>query len=47
MEDVQRLLVSLKQILRNKGIRQAQIAEELQVSEATVRRYLSGKGMIR
>ena len=45
MEDVERLLRALKRILRQKGIRQAQIAEELEVSEATVRRYLSGKGM--
>ena len=45
MEDVERLLAALKHILRQKGIRQARIAEELQVSEATVRRYLSGKGM--
>ncbi|OCC23433.1 hypothetical protein MB02_12535 [Croceicoccus estronivorus] len=45
MEDVERLLAALKRILRQKGIRQTLIAEKLQVSEATVRRYLSGKGM--
>jgi len=43
--DVERLLSALRRTFRDRGIRQAQIAEELGVSEVTVRRYLSGKGM--
>lgn len=45
MEDVDRLLVALKRVLRQKGIRQAHIATILDVSEVTVRRYLSGQGI--
>lgn len=44
-EDVARLLGALKLVLRQKGIRQLQLADELNVSEATVRRYLSGQGL--
>lgn len=43
--DVDRLLSALKRAFRDRGIRQAQIAEELGVSEVTVRRYLSGRGI--
>lgn len=45
LEDAQRLLKALKQALRQKSIRQSQIAEALGVSDATVRRYLSGQGL--
>jgi len=43
--DVLRLVRTLKRALRERGIRQRQIAKSLDVSEATVRRYLAGQGL--
>lgn len=43
--DVGRLLQALKKAFRERGIRQTDIAARLGVSEATVRRYLGGKGL--
>lgn len=45
LSEADRLLRALKKVFRDRGIRQRQIAEALGVSQASVRRYLSGKGI--
>lgn len=43
--EIPKLLVLLKQQFRLQGIRYAEVAERLGISEATAKRYMAGKGL--